>query len=163
LSLVVVYQNRSNAAVSSWILVVVSAIDLAAIVGGLVFVVRIVDPEKYRRAATKALEEVKTPTATATPSSEFFDAFLHLERLLRDYLKERDLYIPSRGAPRMSFSFRQMVEALRLNEKIDGGFYRELLDLNKYRNLVFHGHVTQVDADMVRRTRDAAARIETLT
>ena len=62
----------------------------------------------------------------------------------------------------MSFSFRQMIEALRVNEKILGDFYEELLEINKYRNLVFHGHVTQVDASMVKRTRDAASRVSNL-
>jgi hypothetical protein len=163
LSLIVVYENRLDAAVANWALATVGAIDLAAVIAGLAFVVKIVDPEKYRRAAAKVLEKATIPIAIATPSSEFFDGFLHLERLLRDYLKKMDIYVPSRGAPRMSFSFRQMVEALRVNERIDAEFYRELLELNKYRNLVFHGHVTQVDAAMVRRTRDAAARMEELT
>jgi len=197
LSLIIVYFNRQDAPVSDWAIVLVGVVDLAAIVSGLVFVVAIVDPERYRRAAAKALREAATPPATRNPSKEFFDriavilgpmtspgnvpsesapapapaspvedffhAFVHLERLLRDYLRKNDLYLPSRGVPRMSFSFRQMVEALHAAERIDEGFYRELMDLSKYRNLVFHGHMAQVDAVMVQRCRDAAARLEKLT
>lgn len=159
LSLVVVYFNRPGAPVLGWALLVVALVDLAAVVMGLNFVVGIVDPSKYQRAAKQVIQEEVGPVAETTPSAAFFDAFLHLERLIRDYLRERDLYVPSKGTPRMSFSFRQMLEALRVNEKIDRATYEELLELNKYRNLVFHGHVEQVDATMAARTRDAAAII----
>ncbi len=159
LSLLVAYCNRPGAPVAGWAQLLVAMVDIAAIAGGLYFVVSIVDPGKYQRAAANALKQVAEPAATVSPSNEFFEAFLHLERLVRDYLRDRELYVPSKGAPRMSFSFRQMIEALRVNEKIDGAFYEELLEINKYRNLVFHGHVTQVEASIVRRTRDASTRV----
>ncbi|SRR6266699_1851398 len=162
LSLAVVYFNRPSGPVNGWILLVVSLIDVAAVVAGLYFVVSIVDPRKYQRAAKRAIEEETRPLIGTSPANEFFDAFLHLERLVRDYLRDRDLYVPSRGAPRMSYSFRQMLEALRVNEKIDGNLYRELLELNKYRNLVFHGHVSEVDTGMISRARAAAQRISEL-
>lgn len=162
LSLLVAYCNRPSAPVASWAQFLVAVVDLAAIGGGLYFVVAIVDPGKYQRAAAEALKKVVEPTAPVSPPNEFFEAFLHLERLIREYLRDRDLYVPSRGAPRMSFSLRQMIEALRANEKIDGSFYEELLEINKYRNLVFHGHVTQVDTGMVKRTRDASSRVAAL-
>lgn len=159
LSLVVVYVNRPTAPAPWFALLVVAAVDLAAVVAGLYFVVSIVDPRKYQRAAEKAIEQAIGPVARRSSSGDFFDAFLHLERLVREYLRDRDLYVPSRGVPRMSYSFRQMLEALRANEKIDGDFYRELLELNKYRNLVFHGHVSEVDGAMVSRTKAAAQRV----
>ncbi len=162
LSLLLVYFNRPGLPVPLWARLLVSAIDIVAIAGGLWFVVSIIDPKKYQRAAERALEEATTPSAPAAPSSDFFSTFLHLERLVRDYLRENELYVPSRGAPRMSFSFRQMIDALRQSERIDSEFYEELAEINKYRNLVFHGHVTQVDASMVDRTRKAAERIGSL-
>jgi hypothetical protein len=163
LSLLISYCNRPGMPVVWWAQLLVGVIDLAAIGGGLYFVVSIVDPDKYQRAAAKVLEKAVEPTAPVSPSSEFFEAFLHLERLIREYLRDRDLYVPSKGAPRMSFSFRQMIEALRASEKIDGSFFEELLEINKYRNLVFHGHVTQVDTGMVKRTRDASSRVAKFT
>ena len=62
----------------------------------------------------------------------------------------------------MSFSFRQMIETLFQNERIDSVFVKELMEINKYRNLVFHGHVEQADETMVERVRGAAARVEEL-
>lgn len=162
-SLTLVYFNRPGAPPSGWVVLGVALVDLVAVIAGLFFVVSIIHPAKYQHAAKKAIEEASRPIAGTTPSSEFFDAFLHLERLVRDYLRRHDLYVPSRGAPRMSYSFRQMVEALLANERIDRGFYEELLELNKYRNLVFHGHVEQVDSSMISRTKQASDRLETLS
>jgi hypothetical protein len=162
LSLVVVYLNRSTVPVSDWALLVVGCLDILAVIGGVAFVVSIVDPRKYQKAAEKALEQAQVIVSgipQATPAAEFFDAFLHLERLIRDYLKEKDLYVPSRGAPRMSYSFRQMIEALLQNELIDRQFMNELLEINKYRNLVFHGHVGSADQSMVQRVRAATERL----
>ena len=136
-----------------------------SIVGGLAFVVAIINPRKYQKAAERVLEHTPAPTGTAaetSPVADFFDAFLHLERLVRDYLKVRDLYVPSRGAPRMSYSFRQMIEALLQNEVIDRVFFNELLKISKYRNLVFHGHGDQAETEMVERVRTASNRIEQL-
>lgn len=164
-SLIVVYLNRSNAAAPGWFVAIVSVINIAAIVGGLAFVVTIVDPRRYQKAAEKVLRQEAPqppPPRQAAPAAEFFDAFRHLEKLIRDYLRERELYVPSRGAPRMSFSFRQMIEALLQNEKIDREFLEELLEINKYRNLVFHGHVETADLAMVAKVRAASARVQQL-
>jgi hypothetical protein len=165
LSLLVVFLNRWIFAYKTPLLVLTTAVDLASIVGGLAFVVSIVDPSRYERTAANVLEENREELQLGnrmTSSSEFFGEFIRLERLVRDYLRARELYVPSRGAPRMSFSFRQMGEALLQNEIIDRDFFNELIDINKYRNLVFHGHVEQADEGMVRRTRAASTRIEQL-
>lgn len=160
-SLVVVYLNRSNVAVAGWLQVLVALIDLGAVIGGLWFVISIVDPRKYQKAAEKELQRELRSVAPEpqTSSAEFFAAFLHLERLVRDFLQTRDLYVPSRGAPRMSYSFRQMTEALLKNEKINQEFFGELMEINKYRNLVFHGHVNSASVSMVQRVREASEQM----
>jgi hypothetical protein len=162
LSLLVAYLNRPNAPVANWIQFLVAAIDLFSIIGGLRFVVSIVDPEKYQLAARKELKQTLQSTSVNSPSNKFFEAFLHLERIIRDYIMNRELFVPSKGSAKMFFSFRQMIEALLVNEKINRSFYEELLEINKYRNLVFHGHVTQVDEIMVERTRKAVNKIAEL-
>lgn len=165
LSLLIVYLNRPGSPPSEFVLVGVATIDLAVVIFGISFVVAIIDPVKYRKAAEKALEESALPQDRPQKSSapEFFDGFIHLERLIRNYLRTNHLYIPSRGAPKMSYSFRQMVEALRQNEVINTDFFSELLELNRYRNLVFHGHVDQVDSSLKDRVMDAALKFEKIT
>jgi len=160
LSLVVVYLNRSGAAIFGLFVIIVGIIDLLAIVTALAFVVSIVDPSKYRKVAEKELESIQA--SKTAPAAEFFDAFRNLERLVRDYLRDKELYVPSRGAPRMSYSFRQMIDALIENEKIDHRFFEELIEINKYRNLVFHGHVDDADLVMLEKTHKAAERVKQL-
>lgn len=162
-SLVVVYINRTTSPTPVWLLAVVAVAHVAAIAGGLAFVVSMVDPRKFQRAAKKVLAEAAAPAPREQiPAADFFDTFRHLEKLVRDYLRHRDLYVPSRGAPRMSYSFRQMIEALLQNERIDRSFFDELMEINKYRNLVFHGHVDQADPRMLRKAQDASKRMQDL-
>ncbi len=165
LSLVTVFVNRWEFPHKVWLLSASAAVDLVAIVGGLTFVVSIVNPAKYERAAAKELEDKKVElrlSGKATSATKFFEEFRQLERLIRDYLRDRELYVPSRGAARMSFSFRQMIEALLENGKIDAAMLQDLTEINRYRNLVFHGHVEKADDAMVERVRAAAARIKEL-
>jgi hypothetical protein len=163
LSLLTVYSNRWDFALKFWLVGFTSFIDFAAVVAGLYVVVSMVNPRKYERAAEKTLKEQASGfhlSGKSVSRADFFDAFLHLEQLVRDYLRRTDLYVASRGVPRMSFSFRQMIEALLQNERIDRDFFDELLDVNKYRNLVFHGHVETADAAMIARTIQSTNRIQ---
>jgi hypothetical protein len=165
LSLIIVFANRWDFTAKIWLMGLTTAVDLAAIIGGMAFVVSIVNPTKYERAAEKVLEEKKyemSLSGETTSSAAFFEEFRHLERLIREYLQQKDLYIPSKGGPRMHLSFRQMIEALVQNERIDSSFLEELIQINKYRNLVFHGHVDNADRTMVDRVRAATSRIQNL-
>jgi hypothetical protein len=164
-SLYIVYDNRPWKASASWLLVTGGVLDVAAIVFALFFVVSIIDPKKYEKAAKAELRAEKKPTGAPEPitsASEFFDVFLRLERAIRDFLRQNDLYIPSKGSPRMSFSFRQMIDSLLQNETIDRPLYGELLEINRYRNLVFHGHVEQASSEMIQRTELARKRLDVL-
>jgi hypothetical protein len=162
-SLATVYFNQTDLFIPGLVIIVVSIFDLIAVVGGLVFVVSIVDPRKYEKAAKKAFNKVRPAiegSAVAVPTLEFFEVFVHLEKIIRDVLKKKDSYIPSLSAPRMSFSFRKMVEMLYQNEIIDSQFYDELLEISRYRNLVFHGHINNINGDMLRRVHAAVRRME---
>jgi uncharacterized protein YutE (UPF0331/DUF86 family) len=55
-----------------------------------------------------------------------------------------------------------MIEALLQSEKIDRAFFEELQDINKQRNLIFHGHVHSVDSANVERVKRSAERLERL-
>lgn len=157
-SLAVVYTNSMPFWGRPFLVAVIAAFDLTAIAAGLTFAVSIVNPRKYRTRASKELEEVQEkikPTGKKEADSVFFHAFIELEKIVRDTLHSRDLYIPSRGVPRMSYSFRRMVDALYQNELISARLRDELLEVNKYRNLVFHGHVSEVDRAMLERVEIA--------
>ncbi|WP_022978754.1 hypothetical protein [Ideonella sp. B508-1] len=139
LSLVIVYLNRAEHPVSAWLQWLGGGVDLAAVSSGLAFVVTIIDPKKYQKAAAEVLdqEDANVPGGSGhtRPAGEFLEAFLHLERLIRDFLKTRDLDVPQRAtSTRVSYSYRQMIDALLQNEKVERPFFNELLEIGKYRN-----------------------------
>ena len=165
LSLSVVFVNHWIFSWKNVLVAIVSLVDITAIVWGLWFVVSIVDPAKYKKEAKDELEDTKRefgPGDETSPSLDFFEAFIDLEREIRNYLKDKDLDVPSRGTPRMSFSFRQMIEALAQAKVISADYYQELSDINKYRNLVFHGHVQHVDREMLEKVKQATNRFKEL-
>jgi hypothetical protein len=62
--------------------------------------------------------------------------------------------VPQRAnSTRVSYSYRQMSDALLQKEKVERAVFNELLEIGKYRNLVFHGHVAEVRAGMLKRVR----------
>jgi hypothetical protein len=118
--------------------------DVAAIFGGILFVIKIIDPNRYTREAKHELKEMERGRLAQKPVSVYFNEFIKFEQSIRDYLKKHELYVPSLGAPKMTFSFREMVNALFQNEHISRALRDEMLEVNKFRNLLFHGHVTDV-------------------
>lgn len=92
-SLLMVFLNRWSFQGKNFLIGVTTVVDLLAIIGGLAFVVSIVNPARYEKTATRVLEEEKQElqlSGQRTSSWEFFEEFRRLERLIRDYLRQRD-------------------------------------------------------------------------
>jgi hypothetical protein len=158
-SLVIVFINRTNNNIPYWILLIIGGVDISAILGGLVFVVAIIDPEKYRRAAVKELDNESKPNEELSSTDSYFDSFIRLERLVREFTSSKEFDQQFQNSSQYNNSFRQMIEILNKIGIIDHQFLEELLQINKYRNLVFHGQVKQVDESMVIRNKKAYERI----
>ena len=166
LSLLVVWVNRTDHVTPGWLMSAAAFFDIVAIVAGLGFVVTIIDPAKYRKAAERELEQQQQeqPYAEAreqASAEDFFRAFRQLERALREQMRRLDL-ITNDGEGKNAGSVRQMAGALLDNGTIADEFHVELLELAKYRNLLFHGHVGEADAGMLERVTNATARVRQL-
>jgi hypothetical protein len=162
-SLVMVYFNGVEIAWKPGIAIGTATLNLLAIIGGLLFVLSIVDPDKYKKIALKlAVEEHATTreTKTAQNATVFFDEFVRLERLVRAILEQRDVVAPRDR--RQFSSFRDAVILLYKNELIPRDLFDELLEISKYRNLVFHGQLHKVDERLIERVRNARAKLEQL-
>ena len=132
--------------------------DVGVVIGSIAFVAGIVRPGKYSVAAKHeyaATQKTIEAVPGQEPSSAFFREFIDLEQDIRSYLQDFQLYVPSRGVPKMSFSFRQMVDALYQNERIPRNLRDLLLEVNKFRNLLFHGHMDQVDEGVLKALQKA--------
>lgn len=172
LSLLVVWVNRSDHVTPGWLMGAAAFFDIVAIVAGLGFVVTIIDPAKYQKAAQRQLDQLDqrvdqqqpqqsyTEVREQAPSAEFFRAFRQLERALREQMRRLDLV----GGPdeKVAGSVRQMATALLENGSIDEAFHAEMLELGRYRNLIFHGHVGVADSGMLERVSQAAAKVRLL-
>lgn len=155
-----------NAYDSQWIVGLASAaaiLTAGSVFGGVAFVISIVDPKKYQKAAQRLAEEVR-PTvaiAAAAPKAEFFVKFVDLERDVRELWELRT------GGERLGrkagpASFREMVEALAMAEALPPDLYKRLLSISRHRNLVFHGEVEQIDRDVLKEVETAAKEIALL-
>jgi hypothetical protein len=157
-SLLAVYLNPYQTDFRAFMRSIATLSDIGVVIGSIAFVASIIDPSRYSRAAKNeytAFQKTIETIPGQEPSSVFFREFIELEQGIRAYLKKHDLYVPSQGGPRMSFSFRQMVDALYQNERISRELRDLLLEINKFRNLLFHGHMDQVDEGVIKTLRKA--------
>lgn len=162
LSLLVVYLNKWSFAGKGALMSLAAAADVAAMTGGLTFVVKIVDPRRYAQAAERALREISPEfdlSGEPAPPAEFFEQWKALGRALRELLQRHDLYRESADPARRHMSFREMLEALAAAELADASFLERLADVNRYRNLVFHGHFPEADRGMIERVRQSIERV----
>lgn len=159
-SLAMVYFNGLDIDWKPAIAIGTALLNLLAIIGGLRFVLSIIDPDKYKKIARKlAVDEYATTreVKTAQNATAFFDEFIRLERLARAILERRGIPPPNR---RQSWSFRDAAIALHNNELITRELLDALLEISKYRNLVFHGQLHEVDQKLIDRVRSARATLE---
>jgi hypothetical protein len=155
-SLWMVYLNGGNSEHKWWLFVLTALLNLTSIIVGILFVISIINPDKYKKAAKEIIKEDHLESSTKDNSVDqalFISEFIKLEKSIREILQSRQLYIPFGESPKMAYSFRQMINALYQNELINHSDLEELLQINKYRNLVFHGHQDKVDAGMLQRVK----------
>lgn len=156
-SLISMYINPLQTVLRTVVMLFAGVIDFIVILMAIIFVINIIKPSKYsitaKREFDEAVERVAIKPFVLEPANVFFNEFIKLEKDIRAFLKGHDLYVPSRSAARMSFSFRQMIEALYQNDKISIELKNKLFEANKFRNLLFHGHIEKVDRNVIQKIR----------
>lgn len=166
MSLVVVWINRANEAAPTPLVITAALMDVVAMVAGLAFVVVIIDPDKYQKAAERELEQQAglKPGQRLAPAVEFFRAFRKLERLLRERCRrlEPDAEEAVEAALQASGTIRRMADLLLQGEHLSDELYAELMEINRYRNLLFHGDMKQADPAMVERVKQAGLKVRLL-
>jgi hypothetical protein len=165
-SLWMVYLNGGTFEHKWWLYILAVGLNFAAVVFGILFVISIINPERYKTAAIEIIKKDRQEfsiTGSQIDQLSFMTEFIKLERKVRNILKDRDLFVPYGETPKMMYSFRQMVNSLYQNELISRSDLNDLLQINKYRNLVFHGHQEQVDKGMLDRVKEAEKIIENIS
>lgn len=165
-SLWMVYLNGSNSEHKTWLFTLTAGLNIAAIVVGILFVITIINPDRYKKAAKEIIKGEKQEfsiTGNQVDQLTFMTEFIRLEKKVREILEVRQLYVPFGDTPKMAYSFRQMINALFQNELINRNELEDLMQINKYRNLVFHGHQDQVDKGMLDRVKTAEQIVDRIS
>jgi hypothetical protein len=121
---------------------------VSSILFGIIFIILIIDPKKYRKTANRIIEEL-TDKSEQVDANLFFTEFVKLEKKIRDYLQKKDLYMSNSRDIKMKYSVSQMINSLYKNNQIGFYAYDKLLKINKYRNAIFHGHIDKVSQYMI--------------
>jgi hypothetical protein len=151
-SLLVLYVNPSSAWLRLSTLTLAAILDFSVICGAIFFVISVASPARYTRAAQGEYQQTIKEISGGKkrePDHVFFREFVELEREIRDYLTKHDLCFPNQGVTRISFSFRQMIQALYQSERISPRLRDKFLAVSKARNLLFHGHIEEVDEKVI--------------
>jgi hypothetical protein len=168
LSLITVYYN-GNAFTYFHLLVIGTWIfNVSAIIGGILFVLHMVNPDKLKNVAEKIISEEPqefSVTLEKVSEADFAQAFINLEKLIRETLRREDIVLggyigPAETNERMSF--KGMITVLSNYQIIDRDLYEELSQISRYRNLVFHGHVDRVEKGMIDRVNTAYKILENI-
>jgi len=129
-SLGMTYLNGIGLSWIGWLVGPGFLLNVIVIAGAIWLVTRIIDPDRYGKKATSLLEEEekKLPErGKITTRSEFFNAYVDLEKTIRDFLGKQGLYELLTSRSRMNPSFRQMIEELVRAEIINYSVRSELL------------------------------------
>jgi hypothetical protein len=136
-------------------------LDVASVVLGISFVTVIINPNKYKKIAEQIIES-KTDgfriTGEKVNKADFFVKFVELEILVRNLLDSVSAKMTA-TQQKPFLGFRQMSEILLYNELIGQDLYGKLLEVSRYRNLVFHGHLEEVDAGMVKMLEECLQQV----
>lgn len=149
----VVYLNRHPSWSLPFVQLMAASLTMLSIVTGVIFVINIVDPKKYRSAAQQMEAKVREATVTMevrppTSDAEFFQAFVDIERLIRDLWHQHGERLSLVNRPRPA-GVREMARDLMKLGVLSDELFDPLMEVNRYRNLVFHGHVKEVDPKMM--------------
>lgn len=152
LNLLMVYLNGTNCSYKGALYIITVLFTIATTFFGIYFVLVIINPARYLIAAKELIKE-NVPdlhkSGKKVRQLEFMAEFIEFEKVIRDILKEKGWYIGYGETPKMAYSFRHMVEALLEHSVINKSDFVKMLEINKYRNLVFHGHQENVDSGIL--------------
>jgi hypothetical protein len=153
-SLGMIYLNGLDLPWIGWPALVVFLLNVGVIAGAIWLVTVIIDPGRYAKAADTLLAEDSKglgPSEGRSAKSDFINAFIDMEREVRTFIDSKRLKVVAEQMPRRELSFRLMIDVLLRYGFIDDFLYQRLLEINRSRNLIFHGHVGEVDSSYVKK------------
>jgi hypothetical protein len=161
LNLAMIYINGMHYHLELVMFIITVVFNLIAIGLAILFIITIINPNKYKIAAKEILMEDARGLAGKggdIAQSFFMNAFAELERKIRNLLKKKGVITEDESGKIQSF--RHIVSYLVDNDLISKENLYQLLQINKYRNLIFHGHLEKVDKNMVDKIKSIEQAME---
>jgi hypothetical protein len=162
-SLLMIYVNGSRYSYKQVLFAITSVLNVMAIGLAILFIISIINPDKYKIAAEEILREEKNEfpeSGNEVDKTYFMSEFLELEKNIKRLLNRPDEH--KTDLSQNPHSFRQLVTDLFDKGSISKEELYELLRINKYRNLIFHGHLEKVDKSLVDKVKKINATIAKL-
>ena len=157
---VVLFLNKYDLCWLPYLAAVVFVIACASVIGGVLFVITIIDPAKYRAVAKQLAREIEPPTKASDSVSRgaFLELFIEIEQRVRRIWSART-YGQRLGLRQSMPSFREMLEVLYSHGIVTQDLYGQLMSVSKHRNVVVHGQVEFVNPDVFREAETARNKL----
>ncbi len=165
LSLATVYINGIRSSILNDMVTVSSVASLASIILGIYFVITIINPDIYTITAKdmyKKETEKKASGLASIPNQHFFVEFVELEKAVRNKFEANIPKLVGNFPIDRTISFRSMVNALYRSNIIDQSLNDALMEVSKYRNLIFHGHLENVHEGILNTVKKLRSEIQDL-
>jgi hypothetical protein len=158
--LVVIFLNKYEHMIFPYLAIGVFLLVSASIFGGVLFVITIIDPSKYRTVARQLAREVEAPEIVPGRVSrgDFLESFINIEQLVRRIWGEqtnRERVGSRQGFP----SFREMLEVLASRGIIDQTLHAKLMSISRHRNVIVHGEVDFVNPAVSEEAKSALLQL----
>lgn len=151
LSLISIWYNNYNIPLKNYLMIITDVFIIMTIILAISFVLRIIDPDKSKKPANSILEKEFGAITVSVDKNEFITSFIDLEKGIRELIEMYN--IPTIKRNRF-LTMGEMIRILKEYELISPEIYETLRKITKYRNLVIHGHLDNVDQKIVNELKD---------
>lgn len=151
LNLTMIYLNGIENDLKPFLFIVTFISTIVSIIMGIIVVIYIISPNKITKIASNMIYKNTSYDQKDSIKSDkdFFSQFIQLENTLRKYVESKDIIIKSKY---QKFpSLREIINRFFYLEIINRDELNSLLDINKYRNLLFHGQIEKSSQVMIDR------------
>lgn len=149
LNLTMIFVNGIEIYIKSFLFLATFLLSIITIIFGVIIIIIIISPNKNKRIAGKLIYRNKDygQNKILKGQAEFINNFIELEKILRNYAESHDLSIY--GMSRKVQSLFKIIQVLHYKEVITNKEYEQLIEINKYRNLIVHGQLENASEKMI--------------
>jgi len=151
LSLIILWTKTYEFNGRGIIFFIIIVLDIVTIWRGISFALSIIDPDKYHEVASAIVsrdKEEQNFSEKTIKKGNFIEKFIIIEKQLRQTSPEEKLINMGDYDLQSFVSLGQIIVSMFKSGLIDKNLYNQLVQVNKYRNLIVHGQLEVVPEDI---------------